>query len=67
MTVKEAADAAYREYERHVPKGEGCTPEAAAKALPILKTLLAQVEREPDPADFDDNEQAMFLYGTGRF
>lgn len=65
MTITEASHIAYTEYEKHVPKGEGGTPEAAVKALAVLKPLLAQVA-QPDPAAFDEDEQAMFLYGTGR-
>ena len=29
--------------------------------------LRQQVDERPDPAAFDDDEHAMFLYGTGRF
>jgi len=28
--------------------------------------LRQQVDERPDPAAFDEDEQAMFLYGTGR-
>lgn len=67
MTIKQAADIAYNEFAKSAKDGCAGTPEGAAKALPILKTLLAQVEREPDAADFNEDEQAMYLMATGRF
>lgn len=67
MTITQASHIAYAEYEKHIQKGEGGTVEAVAKMTAVLNLLLHQVEiDQTDPAAFDEDEQAMCLYGTGR-
>jgi len=64
MTIAQISHEAYKVYEKWEPNGREV---ASAVSLDYIKRMLSQSQREPDPAAFDDDEHAMFLYGTGRF
>lgn len=64
MTITKISHEAYKVYEKWEPNGRQL---ASAVSLDYIKRMLAQVEREPDAADFNEDEQAMYLMATGRF
>ncbi len=58
MTIKQAADIAYDEFAKSAKDGCAGTPEGAAKALPILKTLLAQAQQADIDQLIDEEKEA---------
>lgn len=63
MTITQISHNAYKVYERWEPNGRQL---ASAVSLDYIKRMLAHQPEQPDPAAFDEDEQAMYLYGTGR-
>lgn len=64
MTIAQISDQAYKIYEKWEPNGRQL---ASTVSLDYIKRMLAQQATQPNPAAFDEDEQAMYLYGTGRF